>query len=128
MKKNQTQVGGASPKQKYLNKPLKVKYIFLDELKVSTVDDSIKVKDIKNGTIRGVIKVQAHGRGGLVRSRFMKYKMNLKAAIRIQAFIRGCLARKRLQKMISPRKWGSPTKKDLSFSRDLKSMMSKVRV
>lgn len=118
--------GAPDPKKKYLNKPIRIKFIHLDELKVSTVPSPMKAKNIKNNTIKGVIKFQARVRGSLVRARFRYFKRNLRAAVKIQSFVRGCLARKKLHKTMSPNRWTSPSKKELSYCRDMKSLLSKV--
>lgn len=61
-----------------------------------------------------------------MRARFRHFRRNLRAAVRIQSFVRGCLARKKLHKIMSPNRWTSPSKKELSYCRDMKNLLSKV--
>ncbi len=110
-----------------MNKVVEIKYLKLGELGVSRVANAMKAKNIKNNTIRRVIKVQALVRGVLVRARFSKYKRNLRSAIKIQAFTRGYFCRKKLWKRMSPMRWSSPSRKEKSYCRDIKIMLTKVR-
>ena len=71
----------------------------------------------KNTFLLGVILIQAHMRGSLVRIRLKKYKTNLKSVLKIQSFYRGAKKRREISKngLLNSFRWSSPSKKEHSY-------------